>query len=65
MPRKTVRQRGEKWRDARRSRLEQASSSVPNVKEQTDVKSSNNLEASPATRTKILFMESEMQKFVV
>ena len=40
-------------RDARRSRLEQASSSEPKVKEQTDVKSSNSLEASPATRAKI------------
>ena len=39
--------------DAEKSRLEQASSSVPNVKEQTDVKSSNSPEASPATRAEI------------
>ena len=38
--------------DARRSRQEQASSSMPKVKEQTDVKSSNSLEASPATGAK-------------
>ena len=38
--------------DARRSRLEQASSSVPKVKEQTDVKSSNSPKASPATGAK-------------
>ena len=49
--------------DARRSRLEQASSSAPKVKEQTDVKSSNSLEASPATGVKkSLFIESDMQK---
>ena len=42
-----------KWRDARKSHLEQAaSSSAPKVKEQTDVKSSNSLKASPATRVK-------------
>ena len=38
--------------DARRSRSEQASSSVPKVKTQTDVKSSNSLKASLATRFK-------------
>ena len=42
----------EEVEDARRSRPEQASSSVPKVKEQTDVKSSNSLEASPATKVK-------------
>ena len=35
---------------------EQASSSVPNVKAQTDVKSSTSLEANPAARAKIPFM---------
>ena len=40
--------------DARRSRLERASYSVPKVKEQTDVKSSKSLEASPATGAEIL-----------
>ena len=39
--------------DARRSRLEQVPSSVPKVKEQTDVKSSNSLKASPATGAEI------------
>ena len=42
----------EEVEDARTSRLEQASSSVPKVKEQTDVKSSNSQEASPATGAK-------------
>ena len=41
-----------KWRDARRSHQEQASSSVPKVKTQIDVKSLNSLKASPATRAK-------------
>ena len=36
--------------DARRSRLEQASSSAPKVKTQTDVKKSNSLEARLATK---------------
>ena len=45
--RETMREEAE---DARRSRQEQASSSVPKVKEQTDLKISNSLEASPATR---------------
>ena len=35
---------------ARRSRPDQASSSVPKVKTQIDVKNSNSLEASPATK---------------
>ena len=52
--------------DARRSRLEQASSSMPKVKEQTDVKSSNSLEASPATGAKKpLSMRGKMKKIVV
>ena len=38
-----------KWRYARNSHLEQACSSVPKVKTQTDVKSLNSLKASPAT----------------
>ena len=36
--------------DARRSHLAKASSSVPEVKEQSDVRSSNRLKASPVTR---------------
>ena len=35
--------------DVKKSHLEQVSSSVPKVKEQTDVKNSNSLKASPAT----------------
>ena len=38
--------------DAKRSHLEQVSSSVPKVKEPTDVKNSYSLKASPATRVK-------------
>ena len=38
--------------DAKRSHLEQVSSSVPKVTEQTDVKNSNSLKANPATRVK-------------
>ena len=51
--------------DARRSRLEQASSPVPKVKEQTDVKSSNCLD-SPATRATFYspVKEPETQKIV-
>ena len=40
-----------KWKevgDAKRSHLEKVSSTVPKVKEQTDVTSSNSLKASPA-----------------
>ena len=50
MPRDAVRL----WKEVGhvRSHLEQASSSAPKVKEQTDVKSSNSLKASPATRVK-------------
>ena len=40
------------WKEVGDAKEEQASSSVPKVKEQTDVKSSNSLEASPATRVK-------------
>ena len=39
--------------DARKSHLEQVSSSVPKVMEQIDVKNSNSLKASPATGGKI------------
>ena len=38
--------------DERKSHLEQASSSVPKVKEQTDVKSSDSLKAGPTTRVR-------------
>ena len=41
-----------KWRYARKSRLEQAYSSVPKVKKQTKRKSLNSLEASPAAEAK-------------
>ena len=50
MPRETVRQRGKKMEDARKSRLEQAYSSVPEVKKQIDGKSLDSLKASPATK---------------
>ena len=53
MPRDAVRL----WKevgDVRRSHPEQTSSSVPKVKEQTDVKSSNSLRASPATGVKMV-----------
>ena len=53
MPRETVRQRGKRMEDARTSRLEQASSSVPTGKGQTDDKRSKSLEARPATRAKM------------
>ena len=43
-------------REHRRKGKEQASSSVPKVKAQTDVKSSTSLEANPAARAKIPFM---------
>ena len=63
---KPSRQRGMKWRDARNSHLEQACSSVPKVKEQTDVKSSNSPEASPATRAENpLSVDGKMKKIVV
>ena len=52
--------------DARRSHLEQASSSVPKVREQTDVKSSNSLKASPATGAENpLSMDGKMKKIDV
>ena len=41
-----------KWRDARNSHLEQAFSSVPKVKTQTDVKSLYSRKASPVTEAK-------------
>ena len=57
---------GNKWRNARRSYLEQASSSVPKVKEQTDVESSNSPKASLATGAKNpLSMAGKMKKIVV
>ena len=52
MPRETARQRGKKLEDARKSRLEQASSSVPKVEKQTDVNGLYSLKASPATKAK-------------
>ena len=52
-----------KWRDARKSHLEHASSSVPKVKTQTDVNSSHSVKASPATGAKKpLSMEGKMKK---
>ena len=52
--------------DAKRSHPEQVSSSVPKVKEQTDVKNSNSLKASPATGAKNpLSMVGKMKKIVV
>ena len=59
-------QRGMKWRDARNSHLEQAYSSVPKVKTQTDVKSLNSLKASLATKVqKSLFILGKMKKIVM
>ena len=53
MPRETVRTTWtEVWRYARNPHLEQAYSSVPKVKKQTDGKSLNSLKASPETRAK-------------
>ena len=43
-------------KDARKSHPEQVSSSGPEVKERTDVKNSNSLKASPATRVKKKFL---------
>ena len=51
MPWETVRQRGNKMEDARKSRLEQASFSRPKVKKQ-DVNGLYSLKASPATKAK-------------
>ena len=52
--------------DAKRSHLERVSSSVPKVKEQTDVKNSNSLKASPATRVKnSLSVVDNMKKTVM
>ena len=65
MPRDAVRL----WKevgDAERSHLEQVSSSEPKVKEKTDVKNSNSLQASPATRvTNSLSMVDKMKKIVM
>ena len=55
-----------KWRGARKSHPEQASSSVPKVKTQTDVKSFNGLKASPVTQAKeSLSIVGKMKKIVV
>ena len=55
-----------KWRDARSSHLEQAYSSVPKVKKQTDVKSLNSLKASPTTKVEnSLSMVGKMKNIVV
>ena len=51
--------------DAKRSHLEQVSSPVPKVKEQTDVKNSNSLRASLATFAKISSMTDKMKKLVM
>ena len=52
--------------DAKRSHLEHVSSSVPKVKEQTDVKSSNSPKASPATRVEnSLSMVDKMNNIVM
>ena len=53
--------------DAKRSHLEQVSSSVPKVKEQTDVKNTNSLKASLATSVykNPLFMVDKMNKIVM
>ena len=61
MPRDAVRL----WKevgDARRSHLQQASSSVPKVKEKTDVKSSNSLKASPAARVRKILVYGEQDE---
>ena len=56
----------EEMEDARKSRLEQASSSVPIVKTQTDEKIWNSLKAGPATKAKNpLSMVSKMKKIVM
>ena len=66
MLRETVRQRGKKMEDARKSRLEQASSSVPKVKKQTDVKGLYSLKASPATKAEnSLSVAGKMKNVVV
>ena len=54
----------ERSRRRKESHPEQASTSVPKVKEQTDVKSSNSLEASPATRVENpLFFGRQDEKY--
>ena len=59
-------QRGMKWRDARNSHPEQESSSVSEVKKQTDVKILNSIKASPATRaTNFLSIVGKMKSIVV
>ena len=55
-----------KWRDTRNSHLEQAYSSAPKVKKQTDVNSLNSLLASPTTRAEnSLSIADKMKKIVV
>ena len=64
MPRDAVRQCGKEVEDARESHLEKASSSVPKVKEQTYVKSSNSPQASPATKAENpLSIKGKMKKY--
>ena len=53
VPWETERQQRKKWGTQKDKGKEQASSSVPTGKGQTDVKSSTSLEASPATGAKI------------
>ena len=56
----------EEMEDARKSRPEQESPSVPKVKTQTDVKSLNSLKASPATTAEnSLSMVDKMKHIVV
>ena len=55
-----------KWRYARNCHFEQAFSSVPKVKKQTDGKSLNSLKASPETEAEnSLSMVGKMKNIVV
>ena len=51
--------------DARRSHLEQASSSVPKVKEQTDVKSSNSLLRRELKKSLVYVKQNEKDRRVI
>ena len=65
MPRDAVRLCGKKWETQRRSHPEEASSSEPCEKEQTDVKNSNSAKTSLATRVENpLSMVDKMKKVV-
>ena len=65
MPQDAVRLSGKKW-DAKRSHPEPVSSSVPRVKEQTNVKRSNSLKANPTTRVEnSLSMVDKMKPIVM